>query len=305
MAYRTKLYKSLRCSASRTKEFIDIAAKYGYSGVEISGVRDITNDQARELRHYAEDHGVRIHSISFGWTNLNQPESAQKDLEAIRRGLQMARFCGADAILLVPCKIDDIGVLPASKFKIDFDTKTCLVRRVVEGDNTPYRQYIEKQNEATNRCRSLLEEVIPSAAEEGVFIALENVWSNLWVVPPLMAAFVNSFRNRWIKAYLDLGNNIKYAPVEDWIRAFGKAEIAKIHIKDFICNAPGTTKEAGGKFVPIGQGDINWVSVRNVLEEIGYNGWITLEDVNHFTPEEHSKILDQFFAGNLKKEKDK
>ncbi|MDO5567368.1 MAG: TIM barrel protein, partial [Planctomycetia bacterium] len=107
-----------------------------------------------------------------------------------------------------------------------------------------------------------------------------------------------SFDCRWIKAYLDLGNNLKYAPTQEWLVTLGAAQLAKLHIKDFVCmSPPEVLPEKGGKFVPIGQGDIDWVSVRNVIEKIGYSGWVTLEDVRFYTPAEHTQILDDFFAG--------
>ncbi|MDD3587869.1 MAG: sugar phosphate isomerase/epimerase [Thermoguttaceae bacterium] len=298
MNYKTKLYKSLRCSSSRAKENVELAAKYGFQGVEITGVREVTEEQGRQLRAFAEDRGVRIHSVSFGWVSLNQPEAVAQDIEAIRKGLRLAAACGADAILLVPSKIELPGVLPPSGFRIAFDPKNARIDRVVEGDNTAYREYIKLHNEATDCCRRYVEEVVPEAAACGVTIALENVWSNLWVTPSVMAAFVKSFDCRWVKAYLDLGNNLKYAPTQDWLVALGAAQLAKLHIKDFVCmSPPEVPAEKGGKFVPIGQGNIDWVSVRNVIEKIGYNGWVTLEDVRFYTPEEHAQILDDFFAG--------
>ena len=48
-------------------------------------------------------------------------------------------------------------------------------------------------------------------------IALENVWSNLWVKPAVFKHFVASFQSPWVKAYLDLGNHVKYASAEEWV----------------------------------------------------------------------------------------
>ncbi len=294
-SYKTKLYKACGVQMGSAKATIEKAAKEGYQGLEMWDWNvDIV--KAREIRAIAEANGVRIHSVVRAWTNFNQPAGVKADIESVKKALQTAHAYGADTILLVPCRISERGVLPADKFKIDFDPNTCMVKSIVDGDNSSYKKYIELHNEATKISRQCVEETIATAAYEGVTIALENVWNNLWVCPKLAAAFVKMFDNHWVKAYLDLGNNCKYAPTEDWLRALGKENIAKLHIKDFRINPE---KPNGGDFVPIGYGSINWVSVRNVIEEIGYNGWITTEDVNHYSLGEHVQILDKFFAGNL------
>jgi sugar phosphate isomerase/epimerase len=41
--------------------------------------------------------------------------------------------------------------------------------------------------------------------------------------------------------------------------------------------------------VPIGKGSIDWVSVRKTIEEIGYNGWVTIES-GGYTDGEHSAL---------------
>ncbi|MBR5626881.1 MAG: sugar phosphate isomerase/epimerase, partial [Thermoguttaceae bacterium] len=174
---------------------------------------------------------------------------------------------------------------------VKFDSD-CLVSEVVEGDNTPFKEYIDLQNNATIQVRKCLEKLIPVAAYEGITIGVENVWNNLWCTPDFYAAFVSSFDNRWIKSYFDMGNHVKYAPTEEWIRAL-RGQITKLHIKDFAVdkNAP-----AGGTFVPIGKGDIKWQQVRDTLEEIGCSSWVTLES-DGFTDEEHLQIFKDFFAG--------
>lgn len=48
--------------------------------------------------------------------------------------------------------------------------------------------------------------------------------------------------------------------------------------------------------MPIGQGSIDWKSVREVIEEIGYNGWVTIES-GGYSDAEHSALMDRFFAG--------
>ncbi len=290
-AFKTQLHKALIASVADDATCERIA-KAGFPGVELTK-KDVTVEQARQGRLTAEKHGLRIHSFMGGWADFNNADEAarRKSIDDAKQWIRLTAAYGASAILLVPCRVD--GKMPApSKFKIDFDPKTLLVKSVVEGDNAPFADYIAAQNRATELSRQAVEELIPVAAGEGVVIGLENVWNNLWVQPPFAAAFVRSFDDVWVKAYFDLGNHIRYAPVEEWLRTLGRT-IAKLHIKDFkLDRAVGND----GTFVKIGAGSIDWKSVRKVIDEIGYNGWVTVESEG-YTDAEHSALMDRFFAG--------
>jgi hexulose-6-phosphate isomerase len=161
----------------------------------------------------------------------------------------------------------------AWEFDLAFDEKTGHVTRVVAGDNARYDAYIRAQNRSTDTSRAAVEKLIPLAEELKVIIALENVWNNLWVKPDFFRHFVASFAHPWVKAYFDIGNHVKYAPPQDWIRTLGKL-IVKLHVKDFKLNSDGH----GGKFVHPRDGSIDWPAVRRALDEVGYTGWASIED---------------------------
>ncbi|HOE60066.1 MAG TPA: sugar phosphate isomerase/epimerase family protein [Kiritimatiellia bacterium] len=290
-AFRTTLYKALIAGVADDKTCERIA-KAGFPGVELSN-KNVTEEQAIQGRLTAAKHGLAIHSFMGGWTNFNSSDEAQrrKAIEDVKRMIRLTATYGSSVILLVPCRVG--GTMPKpSQFRIAFDPRTLRVTSVVEGDNAPFAEYIAAQNQATEMSRRAIEELIPVAAREGVIIALENVWNNLWVLPDFAAAFVRSFDNPWVKAYFDLGNNVRYAPTEEWLRALG-SQIVKLHIKDFKIDRE---KKNEGDFVPIGKGSVDWRSVRKVIDEIGYNGWVTIES-RGFTDAEHSALMDRFFAG--------
>jgi len=267
-------------------------AKAGFPGVELRQ-KGVSVTQALEGRRTAEKHGIRIHSLMGGGADFNNPdpEARRQSIVTMKQRLQVAAAYGASTMLLVPCRVDGVAPKP-SQFKIEFDPRTLRVTAVVEGDNKPFAAYIEAQNKATDLTRDAVNQIIPTAAREGVIIALENVWNNLWVTPDFAAAFVRSFDSPWVKAYFDLGNHVRYTPVEQWLRTLGSS-IVKMHIKDFKIDR---TKKNDGDFVPIGKGSIDWKSVRGVIDEIGYNGWVTIEE-NGYTDAEYSGLMDQFFAG--------
>jgi L-ribulose-5-phosphate 3-epimerase len=200
--------------------------------------------------------------------------------------------------LLVPCQrppLADAEIPKPWDFDIEFDDATGHVTRVVRGDNAKYRAYIAAQNLATDASRRVIQEkLIPVAEKAGVVIALENVWNHLWVAPTLFAHFVASFKSRWVRAYFDLGNHVRYAPPEEWIRALGRL-IVRFHVKDFKLD-PTHANPQGGSFVHPRDGSIRWPLVREEIDKIGYSGFLTIED-GGLALAEFSQRLDLIIAG--------
>jgi hexulose-6-phosphate isomerase len=256
-----------------TEKALEPLKEAGFDGVETQHI--CPEEEAAKGRAVAEKLGLRVHSVMRGWMEFNSTDPAKLDdsLEQTRLALRAARAYGADDILLVPCRIGGIPMPQPWEFDITFDPKTGHVTKVVAGDNAPFAAYIEAQNRATDTSRAAVEKLIPLATELKVVIALENVWNNLWVKPDLFRNFVASFGNPWVKAYFDIGNHVKYCPPQDWVRALGPL-IAKLHVKDFKLNPDGH----GGNFVHPRDGSIDWPAVRRALDEVGYNGWATIED---------------------------
>ena len=289
--FKTKLYKALLADVA-DEATCERITKAGFPGVELMK-KDVSIEDAYKARQMAERFGLRIHSFMGGWAQFNHDnaDERKKSIEDVKRMIRLTAAYGASAILLVPCRIG--GSVPKpSQFKIEFDPDTLLMKRAVEGDNAPFEAYIKAQNNASELSRLAIEELIPVAAEQGVVIALENVWNNLWVLPDFAAAYVRSFKNPWVQGYLDMGNHVRYAPTEAWLRAF-KGSLVKLHIKDFLVDR---AKNNDGDFVPIGKGSIDWVSVRKVIEEVGYHGWVSIES-GGYSDADHSRLMDNIFDG--------
>jgi L-ribulose-5-phosphate 3-epimerase len=288
--FKTRLRKALIMDRP-TEAGLKKLKEAGFDGVE-GGV--IPQAEAEKCRAVADGLGMKVHSVLRGWVdfNSNDPAVVQKGLSMAEDGLRAAQGFGADAMLLVPCRIGGMKMPKPREFQIDFDEKTGHIRKVVEGDNAPYADYIKAHNHSTDASKEAVKRLIPLAEKTGVVIALENVWNNLWVKPAIFQNFVASFGNPWVKAYYDIGNHVKYAPPEEWILTLGSL-IAKCHVKDFKLNDdPG----GSGAFVDIRTGSVNWPAVRAALDKIGYNGWLTIEG-GGCTVEEHSKRLDLIIAG--------
>jgi L-ribulose-5-phosphate 3-epimerase len=288
--FKTKLKKALIVDKP-TEDRLKALKDAGFDGVE-AGI--LPPPEAEACRKVAEKCGMRIHSVLRGWAEFNSddPSKVEKTFAVTEDALRAAQAFGADAVLLVPCRISGMKMPAPREFAIEFDPKTGHLARVVAGDNAPYADYLKAHNHATDTSREAVKRLIPLAQKSGVVIALENVWNNLWVQPPVFQNFVASFNSPWVKAYFDIGNHVKYAPPEEWILTLGSL-IAKCHVKDFKLNEanPGT-----GKFVGIRDGSVRWPVVRAALDKIGYNGWMTIEG-GGLSTEEDGKRLDLIIAG--------
>jgi hexulose-6-phosphate isomerase len=292
--FPTEIYKA-RITGTPTDEICEKWKSAGFAGMEVSNW-DVAPANARKCRQLVEKYDLRIHSVMRGWANFNDPAKYQTDIESVKTALRAASAYGADAILLVPCRVGGMKMPEAWDFDIDFDPETLEVKTVAEGDNTPYADYIAAQNLATETSIRAVESLIPVAAYEGVRIALENVWNNLWCTPKFFAAFCKYFNHPWVGCYFDLGNHVKYARCEEWLKELGNS-IVKLHIKGFqVKEVKGKLGGGSGDWVNIDQASIDWKLVRKTLSDIRYNGWMSIEE-NGYSDTEYSKILDKIIAG--------
>jgi hexulose-6-phosphate isomerase len=289
--FKTSLRKALIRGLPDDKTLAELK-EAGFEGMECTAWSAPAAD-AEAARQRAAAQGMVIHSVLRGWCEFNHADAAkvQDDIQSMRTALQTAQLLGANAVLLVPCRVGGTAPNPWD-FRIDFDPKTLAVSRVAEGDNAPFADYIAAQNHATETSRKAVEALIPEAERCGVVIALENVWNNLWVLPEFFAAFVKSFHSPWVKAYFDLGNHVKYAPTPRWIEALGDA-IAKCHVKDFRLKPEGK----GGDFVDIRDGSNDWPAIRAALDRVGYNDWMTIEGSGGLSLAEQNRRLDLIVRG--------
>jgi hexulose-6-phosphate isomerase len=291
--FKTKIHKAKIIGKPDEKTLRDLKDA-GFDGVEVSAIME--EEEAKKARELVEGMGLKVHSVLRGWAEFNSddPGKVAATYDVTVKSLQTAHWLGAETILLVPCRVGGVGIVMPQpwEFDIEFDEKTGHVSRVVKGDNAPFARYIEAQNKATDTSKEQGKKLIPIAEKLNVIIGLENVWNNLWVRPDLYRNFVASFDHPFVKAYYDVGNHVKYLiPVHDWIHTLGKL-IKKIHIKDYAL----AEDNHSGKFVHPRDGSIDWPKMRQALDDVGYNGWITLEDGGLPLPEFAAR-LDKIIAG--------
>ena len=92
-------------------------------------------------------------------------------------------------------------------------------------DKVPY-------DDCFKRSVAEIRKVLPVAEENGVKIAIENVWNDFITKPEQAKAFLDEINSPLVGWHFDIGNVLRYGPPEEWIPVLGK-RILKLHIKDF------------------------------------------------------------------------
>jgi L-ribulose-5-phosphate 3-epimerase len=196
---------------------------------------------AEEIKQAAETAGIRIHSVmnQAHWKfplSSSDPQVVAESIKGMETSLRNAKFWGADTVLLVPAVVNP---------------------------ETGYQDALE-------RSQSNIRRLLPLAQELKVVIGIENVWNKFLLSPVEFAAYVDSFKSTWVRAYFDVGNILLYGYPQDWIRTLGK-RIIKLHLKDF------SFRKNVAAFVALREGDLNWPAVYKALAEIGFAGTATCE----------------------------
>jgi len=121
-----------------------------------------------------------------------------------------------------------------------------------------------------------LEKIIPLAETHKIILNLETD------LPPLeFKELINSFQSNYVRANYDVGNSTSLGyNVEEELDIL-KNLITNVHIKDRLI---------GGRTVPLGKGDVNFVQFFQSLSKINYSGDLIIQgarkDENSFSPYE-------------------
>lgn len=279
------------------------AKRLGFQSVEAAiapeGVLTFnsTHAQCRDIRAAAKAAGVEISSLAsavhWGCSFTDSRASVRKQAIAYtRKMMQVVRWLGADAILVIPGAVD-----------VFFDPNA---------ERVPY-------DLCWNRAAESIGECLSEARRLRVRICLENVWNKFLLSPLEMARFIDAFNSPYVKCYLDLGNCMMNGFPQDWIKILGKRRIGRVHVKDFAFRFYGGGEKGadrkiaescrgiakGGdwagafKFCDLGQGDVPWDEAVLALKKIGYTSSVTAEmlPTSPGLLRRTSKAMDRLFKG--------
>lgn len=154
----------------------------------------------------------------------------------------------------VPLKSDlraAVWLVDAVDVAVALGTKVILVAQFYKGD-------LKDDPAGKDRTVEVLKEIAPRAERAGVILGIENYLSaeeNLEIVRRVGSPAV--------QVYYDVGNSTdKGYDIYREIRML-KGQLCELHVKD-------------GEHA-LGKGRIDFQKVRDVIEEIGYRGWIQIE----------------------------
>lgn len=217
----------------------------GFDGVECM----TPMDQA-EVLAARDATGLEIPSlvVATHWTHPlshPSPDTRKVTLDALMQGLRDAKAYGAKSVLLVPA----------------------VVNKTVSYADAYERSIVE------------IKKAVPLAEELGVAIAIENVWNQFLLSPLEAAAYVDTFKSPMVRWHFDVGNVVNYGFPEQWIRTLG-SRIVQVHVKEYSRKLRDERGPRAGFQVDLHEGDSDWPAVMPALDDIGYTGWIIVEQGN-------------------------
>lgn len=268
-ATRTPLKKGIMLGtvglqgASLTDKFKAIKAA-GFQGVE-----PMSHMDQEEVLRARDAAGLELPSVCCGthWAKPVTHPSAEvraASIEGLKQSLRDGKRYGSSSVLFVA------GVV---------------------NPEIPYADALE-------RAQKELVPVVDFAADQGVVIAIENVWNNFMLSPVEAAQFVDSFKSPWVGWHFDVGNVINYGWPEQWIRTLGP-RIKKLHIKEYSRAKADKQGKWAGFDVEFLKGDNNWPAVMKALDDINYHGWGIAEQGGAGNAEGLQKLsgeMDRIFA---------
>lgn len=221
-----------------------LAKSCGYDGIELDSPSDW---DMQEVINAKKASGLTIHGVvlSSHWSKPfnHQDESVRDEAnESLERAIRDCKELGGTSVLVVPA--------------------------VVNASMTYSDAYSTSQAE--------LRKHIPLAESLGITLAFENVWNNFLLSPIEAARYVDEFESDHVGWYFDVGNIVNIGYPDHWIRTLSH-RIKKLDVKDFSKNKRNEQGLWKGFDVKIGDGDSDWESVCNALQDIGYTGWATAE----------------------------
>ncbi|MDG2167069.1 MAG: sugar phosphate isomerase/epimerase [Opitutales bacterium] len=239
--YKTLKIGMIKVEGSLTDKF-KAAKKAGFMGVEMNSPGMDIAETKKAIRESGLPVDGTVGSTHWKIRHSSPDADTRKEaLKFLKQALRDTRAVGGHTCLLVVGKGEDGSV-----------------------------------KEVNERSIENMRKALPLAAELGVSICVENVWNQMHYdhdgdsnqTADELVRFVDAFDSPWVGMQFDIGNHWKYGSMGDWIRTLGK-RVIKLDVKGF--------SRAQGKFLAIGEGDIDFADVRKALHEINYHGWCAAE----------------------------
>ncbi len=246
------------------RQCLEVCKAAGFDAVELN--YDLESDisiqanerQLQEVGKLTRDLGLEVSGLcSFlFWPyslTSNDPQRRAKGRELLPKMIDAAHQLGTANLLVVPGAV----YIPWSPEPEPVASDVCW-----------------------QRATESLAAVLPQAKQAGVFLNVENIFANGFLMTPMeMNRFVDAFESDQIGVHFDTGNIMQFQFPEDWIRQLG-SRINNVHLKEY-------SKQAGTQFSlesfrPLLDGTTDWPDVLDAFTEVGYEGYLTFEYFHPF-----------------------
>ncbi len=236
---------------------LEIAHEAGFEGVEINlepwqeYSLDTSEGNLLQLRREIETRGMCVSTVynreQWHYPMSSQNPATRQRCQAVIESLARAAVVlGAEAVLIMPGAVDNSILAP-------------------EPEIVPYAT-------AYQNAQAVLRHLSRTAGERyQVYLVAENCPSKFLISPLEFARFLDEIDSPWVGACFDTGNALWYGFPEHWIPILG-TRIKRVHLKDNHLSGDSTVVAE-----PLLAGDVNWPAVREAMEAINYDSWVTAE----------------------------
>jgi L-ribulose-5-phosphate 3-epimerase len=218
---------------------LEEAQRLKVAGVQIDAAGDLAPRQLSETGRRQLRQWLRAHDLELA--ALRCP---------LRRGLDVAENQEA--------RIDHVKEVLSLSYDLGPRLVVVEAGRPAEGDELAERRFDEA-----------LESLGRHGDRVGATLALETGLES----GEAMRSLLDRFDSGSLAANFDPANLLMhgFSPYESARALHGR--VAHMHAKD----ARRASASRAAQEVPLGHGDIDWLTLMGVLEEIGYHGWATIE----------------------------
>jgi len=246
---------SLDFSSWEPKKILESLFNAGYDGVEWTlshfNPRTKSIEELRELVNLTKDYDLKVSEVVIQQDIVNLSKKIRRDrIDLVKESIVAAGEVGV--------KILNLFSGPAP-----WDPKAPRI----PGDIS--------EGEAWGQVLDAYSEFVNLAERHKVYLAVEAVWGHLCHDYYTTKELIDSFNSEYLGINMDPSHYQLYGNDVSWVVKRWGEKIKHVHLKDVI-GKPGTQ----GKdfmFPLLGEGMVDWSAFLKALDEIGYEGFLSVE----------------------------
>jgi sugar phosphate isomerase/epimerase len=243
------------------KRVLEEARRLQAAGVELEAVGDLapanlSQTGRRDLRHRLKSHDLELTALACPLRHgLDVPENLEARIEHVRKVMSLSYELGAGIVILQAGKVPHSALTSA--------------RVLTDDSGSGDRRSAAIPEEAG---AAFLTEALAALARHGDRMGATLALQTGLDSGATLAHFLGRFDSGSLRVNFDPANLLMGGfPVYDSARAL-RGRIVHCHATD----ARQVTASRAVQEVPLGHGDIDWLYLLGVLEEIDYHGWLTV-----------------------------